>query len=227
MTSGASAPIATPPWPPSHLYPLDTTRSGRQVLASHVIAPAPWVASRTSLTPACSVAARSRGTSITVPVAYWTHPTATTDVRASIRATTSAVRSDSGRSSTNSTRHSPRSARRSQGRVIAGKSVATAITFDPRRGDSKKGAWPNSSLALERIAMRKPSTINTRAARSRRPSRKATSSSSDMRRLPWRATRSSKVVHGVNGRVANQTQRGLVEIDAFLQCGVVGALDQR
>ena len=80
MTSGASAPIATPPGPPSHLYPLDTMRSARQVLPSHCIAPTPCVASRTSLTPAPSVAARSRGTSIVVPVAYWTHPTATTDV---------------------------------------------------------------------------------------------------------------------------------------------------
>ena len=49
--------------------------------------------------------------------------------------------------------------------VIAGKSVATAITFEPCGGASRKGAWPNSSLAPDRIAISGSLTDNIRAAR--------------------------------------------------------------
>ena len=55
------APMATRPWPPSHLYPLDTTRSASPTAAASIgSAPASWDASITSRAPTASVAARPR-----------------------------------------------------------------------------------------------------------------------------------------------------------------------
>ena len=197
------------------------------MLASHVIAPAPWVASRTSLTPASSVAARSRGTSIIVPVAYWTHPTATTDVRASIWATTSAVRSDSGRSSTNSTRHSPLSARRSRGHGDRREVRRHGDHLrSPRRRQQERSLAQQLASAGE--------NRDAEAVHHQQSGRTLAEAVKDghlvlVGHMEVAVARDAieQVVHGVNGRVANQTQRGLVEIDALLQCGVVGALDQR
>ena len=111
--------------------------------------------------------------------------------------------------------------------MIAGKSVATAITFEPCGGDSRKGAWPNSSLAPDRIAISASLTDNIRAARSTQAVEEARLVLVGHVEVAVAHDSIQQVVHGFDGRVGDQTQGGLVEIDASPQRRVPAAVDQR
>jgi len=101
---------AMPPCPPSHLYPLATTTSASHSVASTRSTPAACVESTMSGTPSGAVAARSRGTSIRVPVPYCTWLTATAPVLLSMAPTSASVRSTVGSSSMKRTQQSRASA---------------------------------------------------------------------------------------------------------------------
>ena len=111
--------------------------------------------------------------------------------------------------------------------MIAGKSVATRITFDPCGGGNRSGAWPNSSLA--------PDTIAMSASRTDQQSGSALTQAVEEARLVLVGhveiavahDAIEQIVHGFDRRVGDQTQGGLIEIDALLERRVFATVDER
>ena len=103
----------------------------------------------------------------------------------------------------------------------------TRITFDPRGGGNRSGAWPNSSLAPDTIAMSASRTDNKSGSALTQAVEEAGFVLVGHVEIAMAHDAIEQIVHGFDRRFGDQAQGGLIEIDALPQRRVFATVNDR